>query len=146
MSSTQLEDCWAILQQYGRFEQAVSDKDFATMASVFTDDVRLENRLGTGKAGESTEQRFESRFADFAPTKIVYCNPLIEVDGDEAHSKVDSLVLEVDLDSQTGLLVTQMGRYYDDWRREDGVWLIYNRKHIEMNPRKIEEAAAAANS
>jgi ketosteroid isomerase-like protein len=131
MNESTMEDQWAILNAYSRYEQAVPDQDYDTMASIFTEDAEIVNRLGAGKGRADIRNRFESRFVDAPITKIFAGNPIVEVDGDSARSSVDYLVLEVDPGSPRGIQVAQMGRYYDKWRKEDGSWLIYDRRASE---------------
>jgi hypothetical protein len=107
------------------------------MASIFAVDAKMENRLGKETGREAIEKKFRSRFDHAPATKIFSCNHLIDIRGDRARSTVDYLVLEVDDDSASGLAVRQMGRYFDDWRREDDTWLIQNRRATEMNPKLL---------
>jgi hypothetical protein len=119
------------MQTYSRYEQAVTDKDYDIMAGIFAEDAYLENRLGKSTGRDVARQRFFERFEEAPATKIVSCNHLIDVDGDTAKSSVDYLVLEVDPQSPSGLTLKQMGRYYDDWRKEGATWLICSRRGSE---------------
>jgi hypothetical protein len=127
VSDTSIEDKWAIIETYSRFEQAVTDKDYDVMAGIFAEDAYLENRLGKSTGKAAARERFVDRFDKTPTTKIVAYNHLVKVNGDEARSSVDYIVIEVDPQSPSGLTLKQIGRYHDDWRREGREWVIYNR-------------------
>jgi hypothetical protein len=126
-----LEDEMAIVKAYSRYEQAVPERRYDVMASIFAEDAHIENRLGTADGRATIEKRFEARFADAPITKIYAGNHLVEVQGGEARSSADYIVYEMDPASPVGFILKQMGRYHDSWRRENGTWLIYNRLATE---------------
>jgi hypothetical protein len=132
------DDYVSILNTYSRYGQAVTDRRYDDWVATFTEDAEVTNRFGHSKGREALRAAIAKRFDDAPTTKIVWCNPVIEIDGSEAHATTDYLVFEVDPSSPTGLRFAQMGRYTDVLRKQGDRWLIHLRLPVDLTKKGPE--------
>jgi 3-phenylpropionate/cinnamic acid dioxygenase small subunit len=123
-----VDDVAAILDTYSRYAQAMADRRFDDWAAQFTADASFVNNLGTFRGREQLQDMITKRFDGDTTSRVMWCNPVIEVEGDRAHSKTDYLLLAASADPGSGLVVRTMGRYDDVLRKEGGRWLIHERR------------------
>jgi hypothetical protein len=108
-----------------RYCRAVDDRDFDQFDEILSDDVRFE----MGDVTESRAQLLEYMQENlWPPGRHLYMNPSVTVEGDSAHVDSDWVWLD------PSFAVGGVGRYSDDFRREDGRWVIAVRR-ISMNTR-----------
>ncbi len=109
-----LEDIEAIKQLKARCSLLVDRDDAEGFAGLFTDDGVFAG------AFQSLEGHTALRAVTFWPFMVHYTgNPIIEVDGDEAHGTWYFLRPYTDHEGQA---CWAGGLYEDDYLREDGLW------------------------
>jgi hypothetical protein len=125
-----IDDFISIYQTYSRYAHAIADRRFRDWAEEFTEDGVMVNAFGTYTGRENLYAFVTQQFSSAPRTKILWSNPLIEVNGDTATGQTEFLVVRDSAASSTGLAITHMGRYNDLLRKEGGRWLIAERRAV----------------
>ena len=108
---TDFEEIYNIMSRYCR---AIDDRLVDDLAAILTDDFSfvVPPNVFQGKSTMLDRIRNSPR----APGRHLTANPAIVVNGDAAHAESDWVQFD------GTLTLRNMGRYSDDYRREDGVW------------------------
>ena len=126
----QAADILAIQQLHARYGQFVDDRRFEDIAALFCED-------GVWEAGPlrfSGHAEIIAGFEQIEPpepqmVKHLTFTPIIEGQGDDAHSWADAIALTVgEPDEPCPVVAT--GRYHDVLRREQGQWRFVRRVFV----------------
>jgi hypothetical protein len=122
-----MDNTLAILNTYSRYAQAMADRRFDVYAEQFTGDGCLVTKSGTFRGREEIQKFNAHKYEGDTTTRVMWCNPVIEIDGDVAHASTDYIVIGASPDGSSGLFIMGMGRYDDLLKKEAGQWLIHER-------------------
>lgn len=115
MARQDILDCYARYCQY----YALTDRSFV---DLFTEDCTYGFAGSTTIDGREALHRSRTERPPLAGTHVTV-NPIVEVDGDEAHAVTDFLFI-----TPENLEIAAMGRYTTDFVRRDGRWLFH--RHV----------------
>jgi len=122
-----MSDHDAILNSLGRYARGVDERDFGSVAALFTPDASIDYAVGGGavlKAGELADWLGRA-MAIFRMTQHHLGLPVIDVDGDRAHTRVPVIATHVQ-QRHDGSEVSAVlhGTYTHDWSRTTDGWRI----------------------
>ena len=122
-----MSDHDAILNQLARYARGVDERDFASVAALFTPDATIDYAVGGGavlKAGELAAWLGRS-MTIFRMTQHHLGLPVIDVHGDTAQTRVPVIAMHVQQrhDGTEGSAVLY-GTYTHDWARTTEGWRI----------------------
>lgn len=116
-----------IMNVLGRYSRGVDERDFASVAALFTSDATIDYSVAGGavlKAGELAAWLSRS-MAIFRMTQHHLGLPVIEVDGDTARTRVPVIATHVQQGKDGGESDAVLyGTYTHTWTRGSGVWRI----------------------
>jgi len=132
-----MDDYGSIMNIMGLYFQYTDDGDWESWSSLVTEDFRLDVN---GRVTQGREECKRDHIKSHGPRKPhgrhFMANPVIEVMGDTARATFDwQYVAEFSLGMPTAskaLLVVEMGRSFDDFRRENDRWYLSAR---DIRPR-----------
>ena len=116
-----------IMNALGRYARGVDERDFASVAALFTSDATIDYSVAGGavlKAGELAAWLGRS-MAIFRMTQHHMGLSVIEVDGDTARTRVPVIATHVQQrkdGSENGAVL--YGTYTHTWTRTNGAWRI----------------------
>lgn len=124
------EDHLAIQRLHAQYGQLVDDRRFDDLGLLFCTD-------GVWEAGPL---RFEGRarivsgFEEIEPpmpgmVRHLSFNPVIDLNGDQAHAWADAIALQVAAPGEASSIVA-VGRYHDVLRKEGGQWRFAHRVFV----------------
>ena len=127
MTSTEaIPDEEAIRNVLGRYYQYVDDHDYASWEALLSEDFRMVigGRVTEGRDANAAEHVAEHPLS-YPRGRHLLTNTVVAVDGDQASTTSDWIwVGEVGVLRSRQLLVLEMGRAVDTFRRIDGAWKI----------------------
>jgi len=132
MREIEIADELGIRRTLAAYCQHLDDGDFGALAHQFTADgsIMFEDRNGaTGRA--EIEAWFTESYAPERRGRHLTVNSIIDLDGDEATVRSDFAFLGFLNDELRPLYV---GRYHDDFVRDEGRWLIRQRTAVFLPP------------
>jgi ketosteroid isomerase-like protein len=119
-----IEDQDAIWRLFMTYKRALDQRDFATYASLFTDDAVWIGNLGKVIGPEQIERLLKETLEvwddDRERTHHLVLNPVIDVDGDTATA--ESSWGYVTRDENDAPVLLMLGRYLDELRRTPDGW------------------------
>lgn len=127
-----LEDREEIRDLLTSYADCLDRKDFAGYAQLFARDGTLVAQLGEATGPAAIQALLEANLSGTptaASTRVAFhmlANPVIQVDGDSATSRV--LWAYVTHDAEGLPLILQVGHYDDELTREDGSWRFRQRR------------------
>jgi uncharacterized protein (TIGR02246 family) len=124
-----LEDKDAIREIMAAYCHALDACRFADVASLFADDAVWTTDYGEAKGRKAIEEMLCNVVpakGEGPQRKHYTTNIIIKVDGDQASSVADYLVVR---EKGADLIPTMGGTYRDEWVRQDGTWR-FKRKEI----------------
>jgi ketosteroid isomerase-like protein len=117
----------AIANQLARYARGVDERDFATVAALFTDDAVIDYAVAGGaKLGAADVAAWLGRsLAMFRMTQHHLGLPVIDVDGDTARTHVPVIATHVQARRDgTETSAVLYGTYAHEWRRTSAGWRI----------------------
>lgn len=137
MKKRHARDHVEIAQAVQRYGQALDERRFELLDSVFTPDARLRYRMPTADGErpqvadgglEQWRSLFRSFLAPFAWTQHLMSDPVVELDGDRARTVCRLLASHGQVRRSGGRnLWTVWGVYRDAWVRTESGWRIRER-------------------
>ena len=109
------------------FARAMDARDWEAIDSITVEDMTAD--LGMGEIqGRDAIVKFIRSFLDgCGPTQHLLGNVVIDVDGDSATSSAYVSDMHVGAGDKAELNFRTLGRYSDQWVRQDGRWLMCRR-------------------
>jgi len=133
-----LEDLIAhhqIARQLTDFARAMDDRDWRRIAEILIDDAVAD--VGEGPLeGSAAFIATMRRYLDACgPTQHLLGNLVVDLNGDEAHSRCYVSDMHIGLEEREHLTFATLGDYHDRWRKVDGQWRMverikHNRAHL----------------
>lgn len=113
-----------------RFARAMDERDWSALDEILAEDATAD--LGTGPlAGRAAiVAQMRSFLDECGPTQHLLGNPLIDVDGDRATSRIYVSDLHLGRGVRSHVTFSTLGDYHDRWRRQGGVWRIAHRTKL----------------
>lgn len=110
--------------------RAMDDRDWPALDTLVLADATAD--LGMGPiAGRAEIVAFIRTFLDdCGPTQHLLGNLLVDVDGEEAHSRCYVSDMHKGLGDKAHLSFSTLGDYHDRWRRIDGRWYLSHRTKL----------------
>jgi ketosteroid isomerase-like protein len=120
-----LEDRAELGELVARYALAVDDRDFETLAQLFTRDCVFDNVKGVEQGRDCVVAYYRERLAEFGPTYHIPHMQSLDFAGADAAKGTVMAHAELAIDGVTYAVAL---RYIDDYRREEGRWRFRERK------------------
>jgi hypothetical protein len=144
VSNADVPDEEAIRNILGRYYQYVDDHDYANWGTLLSEDFRMviNGRLTEGRDANTTEHVDEHPLS-YPQGPHLLTNTVVTVNGDDATTTSDWIWIgEVGVLKSKQLLVLEMGRAVDTFRRIDGEWKMTSRDQRPMFFQPLELEAS----
>lgn len=120
-----------IIQLIQRYAKALDEKDFGLLRTVFTEDAQLVYLMGEQRIECSilqVDELFRSRLTKCCWTSHLVSNPMIELQGDRAHtsSRVTATHMQIREDGSRNIWIVS-GSYEDELVLKTDGWRICKR-------------------
>jgi ketosteroid isomerase-like protein len=131
-----LEDRAELGELIARYALAVDDRDFDTIARLFSSDCVFENVKGIERGRERVVAYYRERLGEFGPTyHIPHVQSLEVLDGDHARGTV---LAHAEL-AINGITYMVALRYLDDYVRENERWCFQQRRVRQLYAMPLSE-------
>lgn len=116
-----------IYRQLVIFARAMDDRDWDTIQSITTGDLKAEFGMGEIQGNVAVIEFIRSFLDNCGTTQHILGNILIDVDGDKATSESYVSDMHLSKDTTKDIDFRTLGNYFDQWSKIDGSWLMTHR-------------------
>lgn len=127
MSAFASDDRAALVELLADFAAATDARDWATIASLLTDDCVAYGARGPA----AVVDRMQAHLGGVGPSQHLLGNHRVRVDSDGARTLTYGRVHHVGAGPMTGAFYECLGEYDDSWRRTASGWRL-TRRHFEI--------------
>ena len=131
-----LEDRAELGELVARYALAVDDRDFETLAMLFTRGCVFDNVKGVEQGRERVVAYYRERLAEFGPSYHIPHMQTLDFSGPDAASGTVMAHAELAIDGVTYAVAL---RYLDHYLREEGRWRFQERKVRQLYAMPLAE-------